>query len=259
MRKGWLVLCGVIWWGWWFGTGSAMAADPEEEWLQDARSIRESVREAEWGQAREKLRILAEEFVATAPEAGWEPTAIAAVSDCVVELDQALNPASLRPLEAWDGAERLWLALDARIHSHQPLWHEYEEVFRQDLSIVQKAIQTGRPAEIRSALDTWSHHMEQIRPALSVSFSDQSVQQLEARMDVSNGDPETVRLQVEEWEKLLPALFGGTEKELLQHFSRSQPPVGQSLLLLGTAIAIVLGYVALLKYRHEQRVLTSRG
>lgn len=263
MRREWLFLWGIMGFLWWSGAGVAWAADPEDAWLREAHAIHESVQEEAWGEARLQLSELAEAFVAVAPQAGWEPEAMTAISDCMIALDQTLSPASLRPGEALDRAEQLWLAFDARIHPHQPLWHGYEEVFYRDRAALEAAVQAGRPERIRSALHAWNHHLNQIRPALAVSLPPESVHPLQAQMDalgqVSPGDLNAIRGHLTHWDDLLPALFSGSEEELLQVLNPSDPPVGAALLLLGALIAVVLGYVALQKYRYEKKPLASRG
>ncbi|PTM58708.1 sporulation protein YpjB [Desmospora activa] len=260
MRRGWFTLGVVVCLVWFSGVETAVA--DEDQWEQEAAMIHKEVREKKWGQARERLQVLAEDFYASSASMGWEPHEIAIISDCIVELDQVLNDSSLQPHVALTRTERLWLALDARTHPHQPLWHEYEEVFQQELDEMKKALQQGESKEVEWALEAWNHHMDQIRPAIAISFSAETSWLLEERMKtISEGAPSDVMAiekHIKEWEALLPALFEG-KAETIRHLVNVPPPIGWPLALLTTVIATVLGYVALVKYRYEQRSYTVRS
>lgn len=256
MRWGWFLLCGglVLWLA---GLGTATAGDGEEQWSQEAGIIHEAISEKEWGQARRQLQALADEWFTSSLRTGWEQRDIVVVSNCIVELDRALDPSSPQPQKALERAEQLWLALDARIHPQQPLWHEYEEVFQQDLDELKQALQQGEVKEFETTMTEWRHHLEQIRPALSITFSAETVQQLEERMEVPNNsspsDAKALDQHIKEWEALVPVLFGGTEAEIERHLAGVPSPLGWPLALLMSVIGTVLGYVAYLKYRYEQR------
>lgn len=264
-----VLLLACIWWtgGTYLAWADHIEPDPQaRQWAKQADQVEQKVVKEEWAEAREELRKLADQFSGSdLTRIDLTVEGLGALSETLVEADQQLNRVMIQPKELTRAVERVHLAFDALAQPHQPLWHRYEGMFQDQMNQVRNNLKRGRHKEARRSIETILQSYNQIRPALVVIRSPSTVEKVDALMTFLKKEgakqklePGTVESALDQWAKMIPPLFYGSEEEVVALAGTDPPPLVVALATLGGFIAMVLGYVVWLKFKDQHIRVVER-
>lgn len=228
-----------------------------EIWSKTANRVAEQVEKGNLLEARNELAKLARQFsTSNLADKNLSVEGIHALSEVIMDMERNLNRISPDEAKLRVAATRLRIAFDAVSHPHQPLWQQYYSVMKKHLMLIREAIKQQNQASIQEAIGQFYDDYQMIRPALVVSKSPSVVEKVDSLITFirKQKDPEQLEAGVIQLERMLQALFFGSEKEVLAVFSPLEGVSLQTLTMwVSGFIAMVLGYVSWKKYRASHR------
>ncbi|SFJ59015.1 sporulation protein YpjB [Thermoflavimicrobium dichotomicum] len=253
----WLVFIGMC-----FFTFLPMAQANEgfheqsEEWSKKALQISKWIEQREFRLAKEELTQLATQF-ATADFSNKKlnVAAIRALSEAILDVEHELNRVMLNEAKLKKAAIRLSIAFDAMSHSHQPLWKQYYDSFKNQLQRLKKTLADRNQGKIRQQIEQFAQDYDIIRPALIIAKSEQTVQKLDSLFTAlrKTEDQELMKASIEELDRILYPLFFGTEKDVMAVIAPfGSLPFYWILCWISGFIILVLSYVGWRKYQSEE-------
>ncbi|SDW59654.1 sporulation protein YpjB [Marininema mesophilum] len=269
-KRSWLiVLCCCIGWGW--GLRDVEASDdPSSHWAKQASFIHNWVQEgnpSSYLKARSEMKKLAKSFSqADFSEMKVSVQGIRALSDSLVSMEGQLNRVMPQQGDTSEASTRLSLAFDALAHPNQPVWLQYESTFRSDIARVKKSLKNGEREAIKASLKGLIEHMKLVMPAIEVSRQPITVQKVRSveqffRSQLTKKgtiSPSHLSEPLRNWEKMITPLIYGPEKDVVAFGMTNMPPIIPAATVLGTVIALVLGYVGWRNYRLGYRRVRGR-
>ncbi|PTX59926.1 sporulation protein YpjB [Melghirimyces profundicolus] len=238
---------------------------PVQHWADEAVEIHRLVEKGELERAKGKLENLADRFSnGDFSRIRLSVEGMEALSDTLVELDRELVRVMPRPDRLLVASKRMMLAFDALAHPRQPLWHQYESVWKDDVTSVKQRMKKNRPETVRSAVGTLVRHYRTVEPALYVSRNPETVgavstlvHSLERQAGRKPMKPALLTSTLKQWERMIRPLIDGKEQDVLALAHTGMPAWPKAALTLGGIIACALTYVSWQKYR-QSRVFVHR-
>ncbi|SFS94737.1 sporulation protein YpjB [Marininema halotolerans] len=269
--KCWLmILCILVGWGWEPVIALALDNQSPSLWTKQSLHIRDWVQEgtpSSYLKARSQMKELAIGFSqADLSTLDVSVQGIRALSNCLVTMEEELNRVMPQQGDANRAAIQLTLAFDAVSHSNQPMWVQYEAVFKKDIAKVKGALKNNKREAVAASLKELIAHVELVMPALEVSRQPGTVQKVKSVLQFfrsemkKKGAWNTHRLSepLKQWENMLTPLIHGPEEEVVAVGLTNFPPVIPAAILMGTVIALVLGYVGWRNYRGSYQRVRGR-
>lgn len=236
------------------------AQDSLESMVQLSEEFYTLTKTEDWTEARNTLWKLTNTFSRhNWKDADLSVEGLHALSDALIQAKRALTKANPDGHEILMHGIRVRLGFDALENREQPLWHRYYSTLKQDVAQLKDAVPTEEKTEIQQSLDRLYAHYHLIQPALYVSRTPEVIERVDALFTYMEEQIHGVTVNrqqlqqaVEQWEKLIPPLFYGTDAEVLAVGQLPEYPIHLTTWLLAVLIGGVLTYVVWRKAQGEQ-------
>lgn len=215
-------------------------------------------------EARAELIVIGNQITQIRFEGITTVEGVNALSNTIVKAKRVFNAVKFSQHEGIIAAARVRLAIDALTHPNQPMWLQYYKVLVEDLSSIRKAAEDKQVAETRKALDVMYQHYSIIRPAILINRDAAEVEKadslfafLGSQMAAKQVQYEQVRAGIEQLQQELDEMFMKKHAQAYAPLTDSGKPIVWAT-GIGSAIVIVLSYVAWRKFKNEKGYVAVR-
>ncbi|WP_169306559.1 sporulation protein YpjB [Cohnella pontilimi] len=207
-------------------------------------------------QTETRLRSLPMDKIATAE-------GIEALAESVTRMKRAVAAVSANPQKWVDGAAEIRLAADALAHREAPLWRQYRNVLREDVTFLAVSVEkSGASTESRARFEKVKGHYQLIRTSVMLHSepsvterADSIIRYAERLLSNANTDPAMLREMALPLKEAMDSLFPGRGNDRPAVVPPvAAPPWGWSA-FMGTFIVSVLTWVGWRRYRAIDRVI----
>ncbi|MHA6530943.1 sporulation protein YpjB [Paenibacillus sp. BAC0078] len=226
---------------------------------ESAEALYGYVEEGDVVKAREESGKISQIFISSSFEGLTSVEGVNALSSVIIDLKGTLAAAQISPQKWEAAAARLRLAVNSLNHPRQPMWLQYYKLIREDLNDMEQSAATNDLKGWQTALDRLQGRYDNIRPAVIISRTPESVNAFDSWLSYAAGIPSSS--QPIQRARLLEIIsYGQDAARVLFGKERNEPaltlplaPQGYSIwgLLAGGFIIASLVYVAYRKYRGE--------
>jgi sporulation protein YpjB len=130
--------------------------------------------------ARTKLNELGDRLTQMRFDGMTTVEGVQALADSVVAAKRELNAVAYSKSEGQAAIARIRLATDALTHKNEPMWLQYYKGMKENLSVLQHAVQMAKKEEAQKSLTALSDQYDLIRPSVVISRNASEVEQMES-------------------------------------------------------------------------------
>lgn len=105
-----------------------------------------------------------------------------ALAQSVVQAKRSFNSVYATQQDTLIAAAKIKLVADALTHPNEPMWHQYYKVMKEDVRVLQLAVQQKNETQVGQAVVRYERHYSTIRPALFISRDPSDVEKLDSLM-----------------------------------------------------------------------------
>lgn len=237
------------------------AAAPKqlEELNRTADELYKRTAAGQFEEARAVLEKLGNQVAASSFGGVTGVEGVNALSDAVVEAKRQLNAVQLDPKKSVRAAAALKLATDALTHKQQPMWLQYDNLLSQDTAQLEKAVNAGNKADVKTRFAGLKEHYDTIRPAVWISRTPQMGEMMDSLLKFFGKYTEPDSFQkdvlltgIGQWKEALKSLFRN-ESDRTAYMPIVEPdrPVLWTA-TVGSLIAAVLAYAGWRMFKAER-------
>ncbi|WP_379162413.1 sporulation protein YpjB [Paenibacillus sp. sgz5001063] len=209
--------------------------------------------------ARQQSEKVSQIFVSSSFEGLTTVEGINALSDVIIDLKATLAAAQIDPQKWEAAAAKLRLAANSLNHPRQPMWLQYYKLIREDLNDMEKSAAANDLKSWQTALERLQSRYDNIRPAIIISRSPETVNAFDTWLSYAAGIPSSSQpvgrarlLEIISYgQDAARVLFGKERDEPALSLPLTPPGYGAWGLLAGGFIVAALVYAAFRKYRGE--------
>ncbi|WCK56100.1 sporulation protein YpjB [Aneurinibacillus sp. Ricciae_BoGa-3] len=261
-----LIAAGIV-----YGPRLAKPIDPPRESLSAyqqldrlSQDIYEMTKQEKYREAKDLIEELGVQFGKLKPPKGLPIESLNAITDTIVKAKRAFTAVKLQPQKLLWHALQLRLTIDSLTHEKQPLWKNYYNSYKEHISKMMLLAASRKKDEFAYAFTQNLQLYQTLKPALAVQASATDVEKLfsmysfliqEVRKPDYNWDAMVTVLQ--QLNILVDKLFIGKDEPAFAPGVYPDSPV-LLITLLGSVLALSLGYAGWKKYKGEKYVIHRR-
>ncbi len=183
--------------------------------------------------------------------AGYE-----AVQTTIFEAKKTFNQVRFDMDQGLVEAARVRLLFDALTHEHQPMWHQYYKILRNDTEELQSVINDKQLNGAKHALDKLQYHYSVIRPAVLVQRDEADVIKIDSLFTFMDRAADEQNLNhmakgTVEFIHIWNALFDKEDSPTYAPIADHKQPF-YWIFGIGSSIVTVLAFVGWKKFKHRK-------
>jgi sporulation protein YpjB len=189
---------------------------------------------------------------------------VEALTETIVSGKGVFNAVRLKEDEALIVAAKIRLLSDALTHPHHPMWLQYHKVLSEDIRSLEQSVKQEKVDDAKHAVRSLEHHYSIVRPSLMISRDAVGVKKMDSMLafiqkEMAQGSIEYARIEsvFNPLLLVLDELFMKKHQQAYAPFTDGNRPMIWSM-GIGTAIVVVLAYVAWRKYKYDKGYLPVR-
>lgn len=233
-----------------------------EEFDKLSNDALQFVKTSRYDDALRLLQVFADEFIVfTMYEGDLSKADIQLISLLNEEAIQAVKDGDRTHAEKVNEVTKLRLAVDAAIHSTQPLWQGMKEPMLAILDNIKEAIKMKDHTNLHSQLNSFLNLYDVIYPSLKMNVSLEQLQKIDTQvvfLDKYRSQlftKENSQQELEALQQELEAVFNNIEED------EADPSLWWVIIMTGSIIILTLSYVGYRKFigEKEKEKLRRKG
>jgi len=227
-----------------------------------AHQMLDAARKGDLESARQRVRMLAEQFPHLQLPETLRIESLNAVTQSILAARNGLNNTALDEQQLLEHATRVRVVIDALTHDHQPMWRGYyTSVSAQLQDLLESAVRRDY-AHFREQYEENSRLYHVIRPAMTIHLPEQQLKKIDSAYDAISKEMRNSKI---EWNQIRSALrelqtsmqeaFIGEDKSTIAYLISSESPFGLIFSIVA-AVLMTLAYVAWKKYQGQFRTVS---